>query len=171
MIGIDERLRLRRWQDDDAPALQRHANDAEVERGLSQRFPHPYTAADAQAFLSGAVVDLAHAWAITLDGEAIGGIGLRPGEGERAIGAELGYWLGRAHWGQGLMTQVLTSFVPWAMREYGLQRMQASVLEFNAGSMRVLEKTGFVREGVLRQAVRKHGRSHALHLFARLRAD
>lgn len=115
------------------------------------------------------MVDLAHAWAITLDGEAIGGIGLQPGAGERAIGAELGYWLGRAHWGQGVMSRVLDVFVPWAMQDYNLLRMQAQVLDFNIASMRVLEKAGFEPEGILRRALRKHGHVHDLHLFARIR--
>ena len=169
MIQIDDHLRLRRWRAEDAPALQRHADDAQVERGLSDRFPNPYTLADAEAFLAGQVVALAHAWAIELAGEACGGIGIQPGTGDRAIGAEFGYWLGRAHWGRGIMTRVVAAFAPWAMDAYALQRLQAVVLAFNTGSARVLLKNGFVEEGRMRRAVRKHGVVHDLRLFARLR--
>lgn len=79
---------LRRWRSDDLEALLRHADDAQVERGLGDRFPHPYTRADGEAFLAGSVVDLRHpVFAIEVDGEACGGIGVRPLEGERRIGA------------------------------------------------------------------------------------
>ncbi len=47
-------------------------------------------------------------------------------------------------------------------------RLQATVLDFNVGSARVLEKNGFVEEGVLRSAVRKRGRLHDLRVFGRV---
>lgn len=163
-------FRLRRWRSDDLEALLRHADDAEVERGLSDRFPHPYTRADGEAFLAGRVVDLRHpVFAIEVDGEACGGIGVRPLEGERRIGAELGYWIGRRHWGHGLMTRVVGMFAPWAMEELHLERLQATVLDSNPASARVLEKNGFVEEGLLRRAVTKHGHVHDLRMFAMVR--
>lgn len=161
---------LRRWRSDDLEALLRHADDAEVERGLSDRFPHPYTRADGEAFLAGSVIDLRQpVFAIEVDGEACGGIGVRPLDGERRIGAELGYWIGRRHWGRGLMTRVVGLFAPWVIDALRLQRLQATVLDFNRASARVLEKNGFVAEGVMRRAVVKHGRVHDLKLFAKIR--
>lgn len=158
------------WQPGDADDLVAHANDAGVARGLGERFPHPYTHADAQAFLSGQVVDLRDpVFAIEIDGRARGGIGVRPGAGERAIGAELGYWLGRRYWGQGRMTRVVAAFAPWIMDALALQRLQATVMDFNTASACVLLKAGFVEEGVMRSAVRKHGAVHDLRLFARVR--
>ncbi|HEX2082681.1 MAG TPA: GNAT family N-acetyltransferase, partial [Xanthomonadaceae bacterium] len=143
---------LRRWRADDLDALLRHADDAEVARGLSERFPSPYTRADGEAFLAGKVVDLrAPVFAIEIAGEACGGIGLRPGEYERRIGAELGYWLGRRHWGQGIMSRIVALFAPQAMEVLRLQRLQATVLDFNVASARVLQKNGFVEEGVMRR--------------------
>ena len=67
-----------------------------IVRGLSDRFPHPYTRADGEAFLAGRIVDLdAPVLAIEIDGEACGSIGVRhEAGGERAHSAELGYWLG-----------------------------------------------------------------------------
>ena len=173
--GDPEELRgdgflLRRWRADDLEALLRHADDAEVERGLGDRFPHPYTRADGEAFLSGQVVDLRDpVFAIEIDGEACGGIAARPGRNERRVGAELGYWLGRRHWGRGMMTRVVALFASWAMDALQLQRLQATVLDFNIASARVLLKNGFVEEGIMRRAVLKHGRVHDLRLFAKIR--
>jgi len=67
------------------------------------------------------------------------------------------------------MTRVVGIFAPWAMAELHLERLQATVLDFNIASARVLEKNGFVEEGLLRRAVIKHGRVHDLRMFARVR--
>lgn len=169
-IEVGEGLRLRRWRVSDLDALLRHADDAEVSRGTSDRFPFPYTRADGEAFLAGRVVDFAEPLlAIEIDGEACGGIGARRLPGERGVGAELGYWLGRAHWGRGVMTRVVRAWLLPVMAELGVVRMQASVLDFNVASARVLEKNGFIEEGVLRGAVRKRGRLHDLRMFGWLR--
>lgn len=169
---VGEGFVLRRWREDDLEALVRHADDAQVARSVSNRFPHPYTREDGIAFLSGAVVDLSQpVLAIEIDGEAGGGIGVRPGEGERACGAEFGYWLGHAHWGRGIMTRAVAAYAPWVMRELSLYRLFATVLDGNPASARVLEKNGFQEEGVQRCAVFKHGRLHDLRVFAKVRRD
>ncbi|RMH91027.1 N-acetyltransferase [Lysobacter pythonis] len=166
-IDIRPGLRLRAWRGEDLPALLGHADHAEVARGLGERFPHPYRRADGEAFLRGEVVALQDAFAIESQGEAVGGIGLRRMAGERAIGAEFGYWLGRSLWGRGLMSEAVAAFAPWALAHYRLRRLQATVLDFNAGSARVLRKNGFVEEGVLRHAVMKDGQVRDLRMFAR----
>lgn len=165
----DARVRLRRWRADDLPALVRHADDPDVSRGTSDRFPFPYTPADGEAFLAGQVVDLSGpVFAIEIDGEACGGIGAHRLPRERAIGAELGYWLGRAHWGRGHMSRIVAAYAPWVMEALAVQRLQASVLDFNLASVRVLLRNGFADEGRLRGAVLKRGQLHDLRLFARI---
>ena len=159
---------LRRWRVDDLDALLEHADDPEVVRGLSERFPHPYTRADGEAFLHGRVVDLECALAVVIDGQACGGIGLRPGVGERAHGAALGYWLGRRHWGRGYMTRIVAAWLAHEVPARRLRRVEAWVLDGNQASARVLEKNGFRFEGTARAAVCKQGRDRDLHGYARL---
>ncbi|WP_101925143.1 MULTISPECIES: GNAT family N-acetyltransferase [Luteimonas] len=162
---------LRRWRTGDLDALLRHANDPAVVRGLSHRFPTPYTRADGEAFLTGHVVDFGDPlFAIEIDGAACGGIGARSGVGERAQSAELGYWLGQVYWGRGLMTRAVRLYADWVLDALRLHRLQATVLAFNTGSARVLQKTGFIEEGCMRHAVVKDGQVHDLRLFARTRA-
>lgn len=160
---------LRRWSVHDLRSLVRHANDAEVARGLSARFPHPYRRLDGVRFLAGEVVDLRDpVFAIEIDGRACGGIGAHPATGERAGCAELGYWLGRDYWGQGIMTRVVACFVPWVMQELSLHRLQAQVLVSNPASAAVLEKCGFIQEGIQRQALLREGKPQDLRLFSRV---
>lgn len=163
---------LRRWQPEDARWLIRHANHAEVARPLSDRFPHPYRREDAWRFLAGEVVDLDEpVFAIDIDGRACGGIGARLLGGDHDGSAELGYWLGHRLWGRGLMTRIVDRFVPWLMSEYDIHRVQATVLTVNPASARVLQKAGFVEEGLLRRAFVKQGTPHDVRLFARLREE
>lgn len=165
-------FQLRPWRTDDLESLLRHANDAEVSRGLRDRFPYPYTREDGEAFLAGRVLAPGTLnLAIEIDGQACGSVGAQQGSAERGHMAELGYWLGQAYWGQGLMTRVVGLFAPWVMDELRLFRLQAGVVDFNLGSARVLEKNGFQEEGVDRCAVYKRGVLHDLRRFARVRTQ
>ncbi|HEY2517687.1 MAG TPA: GNAT family protein, partial [Polyangiaceae bacterium] len=65
--------------------------------------------------------------------------------------AELGYALGRAHWGQGLMREALDALLPFAFGELGLRRLEADVDPANTASVKMLERLGFQREGYLRE--------------------
>lgn len=160
---------LRRWRRDDLEALVRHANDPLVPRGLSERFPHPYTRGDGEAFLAGRVVDLRDpVLAIEIDGQACGTIAVRPGQGERRYSAELGYWIGRTYWGRGWMTRIVGTYVAWAMQTRPLYRVQATVLDSNPASATVLLRNGFVEEGVSRCALLKPDGLHDLRVFARV---
>ncbi|MGO4263494.1 GNAT family N-acetyltransferase [Lysobacter sp. TAB13] len=161
---------LRPWRNDDLDDLVAQANHERISRGLSDRFPYPYTRRDGELFLSGQVVDLNEPlFAIEVDGRACGGIGAHPGKGERRYAAEFGYWLGHSLWGAGLMTRVVAAFAPWVMRELSLYRLCATVLDHNPASARVLLKNGFTEEGAQRCAVFKHGQVHDLRVFAKVR--
>lgn len=169
ILVVDEAIRLRAWRPDDLDALLRHADDAEVSPGTGDRFPFPSTREDGLAFLSGNVFDRSGPlFAIELEGQACGGTGATLLAGERAIGAGVGYWLGRACWSRGIMSRVLGTFAPWLLARHGLPRLRAGVLDFNLASARVLEKNGFVEEGRLRSALRKRGRLHDLRIFGRV---
>lgn len=165
-VQHDAGVLLRPWQADDLPALLRHADDRQVARGLAERFPSPYTRRDGEDFLAGKVLDLSGPLrAIVIDGQACGGIGIRPMLAERSHSASLGYWLGRGYWGRGVMCAVVSAYVPWVFESTGLLRLSAEVMDFNLASMRVLLGNGFQPEGVERHAVFKNGQFHDVHRF------
>jgi RimJ/RimL family protein N-acetyltransferase len=73
---------------------------------------------------------------IVVDGEVVGGVVSWPAaEGER----DVGYWIGREHWGRGIATEALRAF----LEIDGTRPLSAHVAVHNAGSRRVLEKCGF----------------------------
>lgn len=162
---------LRSWRSDDLESLVANASHAEVSRGLRDRFPYPYTGDDGRAWLARAVDESDRAWAIEIDGAAVGGVSLHPGVDVHRHSAELGYWIGRTYWGRGVMTTVLAAFADRAMSAFRLHRLFATVYASNPASMRVLEKIGFEREGVQKSAVMKRGELLDLYVYARVRAE
>lgn len=90
---------------------------------------------------------------------------------EPSARAELGYVLGRAHWGTGLMHEAMRGFVGFAFGTLGLRRLEASVDPRNVASARLLERVGFVREGLLRQRWTTKGELCDAALYGLLRDD
>jgi RimJ/RimL family protein N-acetyltransferase len=102
-------------------------------------------------------------------GTLIGGIGLHRGEQWASHRTEIGYWLGRPYWGQGIMTQVVRAVIRHAFEQLALTKLTAAVYAFNHASARVLEKCGFVEEGLLHRDLLKDGQLIDLRLFGLLR--
>ncbi len=158
---------VREWRRSDERALVDVANNRKVWRNLHHRFPHPFTGAEARHWFSllAATSEPTH-WAIEVDGVAVGGIGLDVGEGIHAKGAHFGYWLGEPYWGRGIMTAAVQATSRYALSRFDLVRLESPVFAWNPASMRVLEKAGFVREGVLRKSVFKDGQLIDQMLYA-----
>ena len=160
---------VRDWMASDRASLVRCANNRNVWRNLEDRFPHPYTERDADEWLSVAaqVSEPTH-WAIEVDGAAVGGIGVQLREGVHRKTGIIGYWLGEPYWGRGIMTDAVRHVSDYALAELGFVRLEAPVYEWNPASMRVLEKCGFLREGVRRRSVLKDARIIDSVLYARV---
>ena len=163
-------LKLRSWQKDDLKALVRHANNPKIAANLRDQFPHPYTRRDAIDYLEYAQVQEPEtSFAIEYAGEAAGGVGFLIGRDIARMSAEMGYWLSEELWGRGIATRAVTAMSEWAFENYNLTRVFAMAFAHNAASIRVLEKAGFEREGLLRRSAIKNGVVLDQILFARVR--
>jgi [ribosomal protein S5]-alanine N-acetyltransferase len=161
---------VRDWSVSDKVSLVRVANNRNVWRNLKHTFPHPYTDADADSWLAQvAKMKKPSHWAIEVAGEAVGGIGIGIGEGIRVKSGHFGYWLGEPYWDRGIMTAAARAVSNYVFDNFDVERLEAPVFEWNPASMRVLEKCGFVREGVLRRRVFKDGQLIDEVLYARIR--
>ncbi|HEY1656373.1 MAG TPA: GNAT family N-acetyltransferase [Candidatus Tumulicola sp.] len=153
----------------DAEAIARHANDRDVWINLRDGMPHPYTLQDAVTWLE-SVRDQNPmvSFVIVSNGQPIGGIGLVLGSDIERCSAEVGYWLGREHWGNGIATAALRRICRYAFEELALLRVFATPIAWNPASFRVLEKAGFEREATMRNACIKDGRVADMALYAKI---
>ena len=169
LVLTGSRCNVRPWRRTDAAALVKHANNPNVARQLRDRFPHPYTIHDAHAFLrSASAAQVPENFAIEVDGESAGGIGYSVGTDIERYSAEIGYWLSEALWGRGVATEALTLVTAHLFASKNLLRVFALPFAENGASIRVLEKAGYVREGLLRSATVKHGLVRDQLLLARI---
>ncbi len=92
---------MRPWRASDLDSLAHHADNRAIWLNLRDRFPHPYSRTDAEEFLDRAAsLSPQIFFAIDLDGEAVGGVGIVPADDIERISGELGYWVGEEHWGK-----------------------------------------------------------------------
>ena len=158
---------LRPLGPDDAATLALHANDRDVWLNVRDRFPHPYAVSDAEAYIqSVAAQPVQTSFGIVVDGKAAGNIGLMLGSDIERFSAEMGYWLGRPFWGRGIMTEAVRAVTLYAFAHLALHRVFAIPFAHNRASGRVLEKAGYVLEGVMRKSAVKDGVLLDQHLYA-----
>jgi RimJ/RimL family protein N-acetyltransferase len=161
---------LRAWRPEDAPALQRQADNINVSRFLFNTFPHPYSLADAEHFvLSRQHIKPLANFAIVVDGNIGGSIDFKFREDIYFKSPLLGYWLGEIFWGYGIMTEAVKLVSRYAFDHYDINRIQATVNDNNPASRRVLEKAGFQKEGVLKNSIVKYGVVMDEHVYALLK--
>ena len=144
------RLLLRPLDANDAPAFHRLINDWEICRRLPDA-PFPYPAQLAAEWIEAAATDReikrAEQFALVeaQTGLLIGVAGLRLAKGHK--GAELGYWLGRAHWGQGYGLEAARRLTEWAFAALPIAQLTAVVAADNEASFAVLRRLGFSQSG------------------------
>ncbi|HEY2636435.1 MAG TPA: GNAT family N-acetyltransferase, partial [Solirubrobacteraceae bacterium] len=144
---------LRPFTRGDVSAIARNCSDPEVPRRT--RVPSPYTEAHADLFLDRLDVGLARGEMVSLavcevrERAALGAITIQRFEWEHRRG-EIGYYLGAAGRGRGLMSRAVRVITPWAFAKLGLARLEILASTDNPASQRVAERAGYVREGVLR---------------------
>jgi RimJ/RimL family protein N-acetyltransferase len=165
-----ERCTVRQFRAADAASLARHANDRQVWLNLRDLFPHPYTLEDAEWYIARVAEEApVTRFAIDVDGEAVGSVGLILGSDIERRSAEIGYWLGRAYWGRGITSAAVAAVTDYAFRELDLLRVFAVPFAHNAASVRVLEKAGYQREGTMRCSAVKAGVILDQYLYAVVR--
>lgn len=152
---------IRSWRPSDAERLATIANDRDIWIMVRDRFPYPYTLADAEAFIARVTAEVPErSLAIAIDDVVAGGVVYMPGEDIHRVSAEVGYWLGADARGKGIATDAVRALVTWIWANTELQYLEAGVFTYNPASARVLEKAGFtlaytaknssIKDGILR---------------------
>lgn len=141
-----ERLILRPWQEQDAEALYTYASDPEV--GPPAGWP-PHTSVDNSREIIKNVLSKPETYAVCLkDGTPIGSIGLHLNGStdmtDRDDECELGYWIGKLYWGQGLIPEASRALLRYAFEELGMRAVWCGYYDGNEKSRKVQTKLGFV---------------------------
>jgi len=161
---------VRNYRLEDAASLARHGNNKKIWLNLRDRFPHPFTEDDGTAYIAHNLKAVRPtSFAIEVEGQAVGGISLRPGEDIERRTAEMGYWLGEEYWGRGIITAAIRLVTEYAFSGCDLDRVFAVPFVHNVASCRALEKVGYEREGTMRKSAIKDGVVHDQYLYARVR--
>ena len=149
---------LRPFIDSDLPSLVKYANNYNIAKYLTDQFPHPYTDEDGQKFISSVSnSNPVNVFAIEVNGEAAGAIGIFPQSDIHRKSAEMGYWLAEPFWGNGIMTRAIGEIVEYGFKTFTIVRIFARPFSTNPASQRVLEKAGFTCEARLKDALYKNG--------------
>jgi len=101
----------------------------------------------------------------------VGGVTLSNVRRGVAQASSIGYWMGAPHARRGLMSRALRALIPFSYNNLRLHRLEAACITTNAASIRLLEKSGFQREGYARQYLCINGMWQDHLLYARLRDD
>lgn len=169
-----ERFLLRPLRAADAAELHRLVNDWEVAKTLA-RVPFPYPRDLADEWIGSTTERIAQGEAYHLaiarreDDVLVGCVGLTLDAAARS--AELGYWVGRRHWGQGIAPEAAGRLSRWALANLNIDRLTASALTDNARSAAVLTRIGFRETGEGAQDFLSRGGAMPVRLFEAGRAD
>jgi RimJ/RimL family protein N-acetyltransferase len=167
---------LRPWTDRDIPTLVRLCNgDPDLVCWL--RFPEPYMEDDARAYLAaggrgwhGDAFETPFAVVDANNGDVLGACGVLWNDSPHGV-ADVGYWTAREARGRGVATRALRLLAHWVLVDVGFERLQLQAETRNTASIRVAEKAGFTKQGVIRSEranPKDGGRSdHALYAILR----
>ena len=166
------KITIRSWKPEDAAALASLLSNPNILKNLRDGIPFPYSESDALDYISAMTAadpDQIFAFAICQDQSVVGSITISRQDNIHRCTAELGYYVGEPYWGQGIATAAVRQICRKVFSCSDILRIYAEVFAGNAASCHVLEKAGFIREGILRRRAVKNGTVLDTHLYALVR--
>jgi len=143
------------------------ANSKKLARNMRDGFPHPYSLQNAHDFIQICMdKEIQSIFAIFYHGEFAGSVGLHPQKDVYRKSAELGYYVAEKYWNKGIASKSVGLIVKFGFESLHLTRIYAGVFQNNIASMRILEKNGFVLEGIKRKAIFKNNKILDEHFYA-----
>jgi RimJ/RimL family protein N-acetyltransferase len=156
---INNELKLRPFATSDIDKLAELCNNKKIWDNLRDYIPFPYSKNNAIEFVNYCVNENPQlTFAIVVNGEFAGSIGLVKQSDVYKLTAEIGYWIGEPFWGMGLTTRAVRLICKYGFNELGLIRIFTGVFDFNKASQRVLEKAGFKLECIFEKSIFKNGK-------------
>jgi len=167
-----KKFTLRPFRKGDELSLAKNINNKNIYKNTAN-IPYPYTLKDAKDWVSRNLKNEKEKTpnsihlALIVGGEVAGSVSLMNIKLKHK--AEIGYWLAEQYWGKGIMSQAVKLVTDFGFKKLKLKRIYAHTFSFNKGSSRVLEKSGFKPEGILRKHHMKDGKLMDLCVFGKVR--
>lgn len=146
-----ERLVLRSWKMEDLDDFYEYAKNLDVGPNAGWK---PHACKEESEKILKSFIETADTWAIELkeNHKVIGSIGLHKDIIRTGVNSKmLGYVLSKDYWGRGIMTEAVKEVERYAFKEEGLDIISVHHFRFNNRSKRVIEKSSFKYEGILRK--------------------
>jgi ribosomal-protein-alanine N-acetyltransferase len=145
-------LVLRPYEPNDVESLVKYANNLNISKYLTNKFPFPYEKKDGEAFIRLALShDPLQIKAIVFNGEVIGSIGVHQLADIYSKSAEMGYWIAEEHWGKGIVPLAVKEMLKYGFGTFDIERVFARTSHTNLASQQVLKKAGFIFEAELKK--------------------
>jgi ribosomal-protein-alanine N-acetyltransferase len=153
-----EGIVLRPWTISDASQLALIADNRKIADNVRDGFPFPYSLKDAREWLNIILPENnpARFFAITVDKQLAGSIGIVAKTGIYRKNFEIGFFLSENFWGKGIATRAIKAATSYAFRDFDIVRVYAESFADNVGSRRALEKAGFRLEAILNKSIIKN---------------
>lgn len=149
---------LRPFNINDLDSLVYYANNYNISKNMTNKFPYPYTVESGLFFLNAATQNIPNnILAIDIEGQAVGGIGIHPQEDIYCKNAELGYWIAEPFWNKGIITNAVIQMIEYGFNNFDINRIFARPFGYNIASQRVLQKAGFILEARYEKTLYKYG--------------
>ena len=166
--------KIRKWEMKDATELAATLNNKNIQDNLRDGLPYPYTEDDAKFYINEmlkADKNSVFAFAITTDNKVVGSIGVFRKDNIHSRTAEMGYYIAESFWGKGLGTCAIKQTCQYVFNNTDILRIFAEPFSYNIASCRILEKSGFKCEGVLRSNAVKNNQILDMKMYSLLKTD
>lgn len=166
------KVSIRTWKQTDAASLANALSNKKIQNNLRDGLPYPYTEKDALNYINFILSSDPHdtfAYAIDVDGVAVGSIGAFRKENIHYRTAEIGYYLAEDYWGKGIMTEAVRLLCEDVFAKTDIIRIFAEPFAYNTPSRRALEKAGFQLEGIMKCNAVKNGQILDMALYGMTR--
>ena len=165
-----ENIKLRKLESSDKETIAELLNNKKILNNLRDSIPNPYSISDAIFFINLTKENNPRQiLGIEYKEELCGVISLIIQTDIYSKSAEIGYWLGEKYWGKGIMTKAVKLITKYGFENLNIIRIFTGVFEFNLASIKVLEKNGYLKDGIFKKAIFKNGKIWDEHRYYKLK--
>lgn len=175
-IRVDENISLRQHEPekDARPLWEIYCDEENFKYFGGYKKPHDWNEEGAiragESRIKGFKGKREYSWVVTFNGEVVGQIQLFNFTNHNTC-TEVGYFIKRKYWNQGINTKVLKAVCKFGFRVMGFERIEAMAHVDNIGSNRTLQKAGFTKEGMLRKRFYLNDKAEDGNMYAIVKED